>query len=356
MTDRECFASTCAHERPERLLFYAGFTPDLHRRIQAFVGEDRDIDEHFGFMRPAGLPVRRPDDLAPIDYASYWDDEDLPEGTWIDPWGVANVPSGFFHFTGKISPLRNARSIRELEDYPLDDMTEWEFGYMRAFADEAHARGAIVNGHVGHIYETAWQIRGYEEFLVDILERPAWAECLLERIAEQNMIKARAFAAAGADMVRCGDDVASQNALMFSPDWWLSQHHSRWSRIWSEIKSINPDTRIWYHSDGNVESIVEHLVDAGLDILNPLQPECLDIAALHRRFGDQLTFDGCVGTQSTMPFGTAGDVRARVRALIETYGQEGGLILSPTHVLEPEVPIENIQAFADACREFGDFA
>jgi uroporphyrinogen decarboxylase len=112
---------------------------------------------------------------------------------------------------------------------------------------------------------------------------------------------------------------------------------------------------IWYHSDGNLLPVIGDLVEAGLDILNPLQPECLDVEEVHRRFGKRLTFDGCIGTQSTMPFGTPDAVRARVKELIEKYGRSGGLMLSPTHVLEPEVPLANIDAFAAACREFGTF-
>jgi uroporphyrinogen decarboxylase len=186
-------------------------------------------------------------------------------------------------------------------------------------------------------------------------ERPAWAECLIERLAEQNRIKATAAARAGADMVHCGDDVAHQQAMMFSPEMWGTLLHAPWRRIWREVKDINPATRIWYHSDGNITTIVGDLIEAGVDVLNPLQPECLDVDALHAKYGRRLSFDGAIGTQSTMPFGSAADVRDRVREVIEKYGQDGGLIVSPTHVLEPEVPLENIDALVDACREFGTF-
>ncbi len=165
--------------------------------------------------------------------------------------------------------------------------------------------------------------------------------------------RATAFASAGVDMIACGDDVASQKAMMFSPDTWRRLFHSRWSQVWAVVKSIHPATQLWYHSDGNIECIVPDLVDTGLDILNPLQPECLDVDAVHARFGDRLSFDGCIGTQSTMPWGSPDDVRARVKECVEKYGQRGGLILAPTHVLEPEVPLANIDAFAEACREYG---
>jgi uroporphyrinogen decarboxylase len=353
-TDLESFYATTKHRRPGRILYSAGFTPDLKRRVIEHIGTE-EIGRHYGFYASTGLRMKRPEDLPPPDYSRYWEGEDLPEGTKINSWGVAQAPSGFYHFFGYISPLRNASSLTEIEQYPLDDMSEWDVSHMKDAVEEAHEKGIVAIGFVGHMYETAWQIRGYEQFLMDTIDRPAWAECLLQRLADQNMAKASAFAEAGADLIRCGDDVANQNTLMFSPNTWRSLIHSRWARIWKAVKEVNPDSRIWYHSDGNVMDIVPELVDAGLDILNPLQPECLDIDAIHRRYGDRLSLEGCIGTQSTMPHGTPSEVRARVKEVIEKYGRNGGLMIAPTHVLEPEVPIENIDAMADACREYGTF-
>jgi len=353
-TDLEDFYATTEHRRPSRVLYHAGFTDDLQRRVIEHIGTE-DIGSHYGFYASAGLSLKRPEGLAPLDYSRYWENEDLPEGTTFDGHGVAMVPAHFYHFWGYLSPLRNAASLKEIEEYPLDDMSDWDGSHMPEQVAEAHDAGKVAVGSVGHMYETAWQIRGYEQFLLDTVERPAWAECLLQRLADQNMIKAVAFARAGADMIHCGDDVANQKALMFAPETWRKLMHSRWAKIWRAVKEIHPEIRIWYHSDGNIGAIVPDLVEAGLDILNPLQPECLDIDAIHRRFGDRLTFDGCIGTQSTMPWGTPGDVRARVKEVIEKYGRNGGLIIAPTHVLEPEVPLANIDALVEACRKHGTF-
>jgi len=353
-TDLDDFLAIVEHRRPSRVLYHAGFTEDLRRRVVEHIGTE-DVGGHYGYYQATGLGLRRPDGLPPLDYARYWEGEDLPEGTTIDGNGVAMAPAHFFHFWGYISPLRNARSLQEIEDYPLDDLSTFDGSHLADQVRQAHEAGRVAVGGVGHMYETAWQIRGYEQFLVDLMDRPAWAECLLERLAQNNRVKCVAFARAGADLLHCGDDIANQKAMMFAPDVWRRLFHARWAAIWREVKEINPATRIWYHSDGNIEAAVPDLVDAGLDILNPLQPECLDIDAIHRRFGDRLSFDGCIGTQSTMPWGTPDDVRARVKACIDRYGQNGGLMLAPTHVLEPEVPLANIDAFADACREFGTF-
>ena len=353
-TDLECFRATVEHRRPARILYAAGFTADLRRRVVEHIGTD-DIGGHYGFTKCTGLNLTRPDDAPPLDYSRYWAHEDLPEGTTIDGNGVAQVPSGFYHFWGYVSPLRNATSLAELEDYPLDDLSTWDDSHLAAQVDEAHAQGRIAVGWVGHMYETAWQIRGYEQFLLDTVERPAWAECLLERLFRQNIVRARAYARAGADWIRTGDDVANQQTLMFAPPVWRKLIFSRWQKVYQAIKAISPSTMIWYHSDGNVLDVVPEMVDAGLDILNPLQPECLDVDAIHRRFGHRLSLDGCIGTQSTMPWGSPADVRARVKECIEKYGRDGGLFIAPTHVLEPEVPLENVDALVDACRDYGTF-
>lgn len=350
MTDLECFRATVAHERPERVLHYFSCTPDLLQRLRVHAGID-DIDRHYGMLARRWLGLKKPAAFVPPDYSAYWRTETLPPGTTINGMGVAQVPSGFYHFWGYVSPLRTAQSLAELERYPLTDVRGWDGSHLRAETEQAHAEGRVVVGSVGHIYENAWQIRGYVEFLTDILERPAWAQCLIDRLAEQNMARAVAFARAGADMLHCGDDIASQNAMMFHPAIWRRMLLSRWREIWQAAKAIHPDIKVWYHSDGNIIDVVDDLVEAGVDILNPLQPECLDIDAIHQRHGARLTFDGCIGTQSTMPFGTPAEVRARVREVVGRYGRNGGLIVSPTHVLEPEVPVANIEALADACRQ-----
>ena len=92
-----------------------------------------------------------------------------------------------------------------------------------------------------------------------------------------------------------------------------------------------------------------------MDILNPVQPECMDPAEIKRQYGDRLSFSGTIGTQTTMPFGTPEDVRQEVKLRIETVGRGGGLLLAPTHVLEPDVPWENIVAFVQAARDLGGY-
>ncbi len=350
--DRSVFLDTVHHRSPERVLYHFGCTPDLKRRLQEHIGSE-DIVGHYGLFNSWRVGPKRPEGSSRPDFSPWWDGEDLPEGTEINDVGVAVVPSGFYHFTGYVSPLRNAESLDEIERFPIEDLSGWDVSHYPDAIAQARREGRVAAVWAGHMYETAWQIRGYEQFLMDLIDRPAWAESLLDRLFENNRFRAVSAARAGVDALYCGDDVANQNNMMFSPDLWRRFMLARWAKVWDAAREINPEIVIHYHSDGNIIDIVPDLVEAGLTVLNPVQPECLDAAAICERFGDRLSFDGCIGTQSTMPFGSPQDVRNRVRECIEQFGRDGGLILSPTHILEPEVPIENIEAFVDACREFG---
>lgn len=104
---------------------------------------------------------------------------------------------------------------------------------------------------------------------------------------------------------------------------------------------------------GDIREIIPDLIEIGVEILNPIQPECMDPAELKRKYGFCLSFWGTIGIQTTLPFGTPDDVRREVKQRIETVGRGGGLLIAPTHVIEPEVPWENIIAFVEAVKEYG---
>jgi len=125
------------------------------------------------------------------------------------------------------------------------------------------------------------------------------------------------------------------------------------AKIIAAAREVRPDIPVAYHSCGSIGFAVEGLIEAGVDVLQSIQPEANDPAKLKREYGDQLAFWGGVGSQSTMSSGTAAEVENEVRNLIETVGDGGGLICSPAHFIEPESPLENIDAFIEAVERYG---
>ena len=156
------------------------------------------------------------------------------------------------------------------------------------------------------------------------------------------------FARAGVDIIITGDDIAGQTGMLMKLDVWREFLKPRLAATVRAVKQARPEAFVFYHSDGNVEAAVPDLIEAGIDILNPVQPECMDPAAVKLKFGDRLAFWGTVSVQQTMPFGSPEAVRAEVRSRIRSVGKGGGLILAPAHVLGPETPWENIVAFFEA--------
>lgn len=357
LTQLELFQATLAHQPQGEFLYYAGFTPDLYQRFLAHMlpVPENEVADHLGmFTRVNCTPTPKKQmtpDVLEARFGRYFTDVDRPEGAFINEYGVLNIPGSMYHFTSYISPLRHAATLEEIEAfqyYPGYD--GYEESHLATKVEQAHASGKVTVCSIGHIYEVSWQIRGYEAFLQDMILHPEHCDYILDRLMERNIVLAEAAARAGVDYLHTGDDVANQQTMMFSLPMWRKFMKSRWAKVYEAARAIKPDIAIWYHSDGNITRIIPELIEIGVDILNPVQPECVDIYELKKQYGRQLVFDGTIGTQTTMPFGTPDEVRRVVADRKAQLGQDGALILSPTHVLEPEVPIENILAFCEACR------
>lgn len=348
MTKRERFLAFAGFQPVDRVPRRASYVQSLREKMTAYLGQDpyayfpMDDGQGAGLQPPAGFVFP--------DYKEYHRELLGKPGFSIDGNGCGHQNHGFYHFTEYISPLRNATRFEDLEKYPIVSNLGWSDDKLRQACADAHAAGSYASVFVGHMYENAWQVRGYEPFLMDLLTQRDWAEYLLDKFCENNLRVAVAAARAGYDCIMTGDDVASQNALMFQPDLWREVMKTRWARVIAAARAIKPDVHVWYHSDGNIACILDDLVEIGIDILNPVQPECVDPYAIRKRFGKRLAFDGCVGTQTTFPFGSSDEMRRVVRELAAKLdARNGGLMLSPTHVLEPEVPPENVRAFFESC-------
>ncbi|MBO4548698.1 MAG: hypothetical protein J5758_05725 [Abditibacteriota bacterium] len=348
MTELQAFRRTMSRGGGPGL-FYAEFVPSVLERFCLFEGcgpEELNRKYHTFCPGHIGLSgIRFPE---PALFEPYY--ADIPEGAWINCWGVLEIPCDTYHFTRYVSPGRNMDTLEEIKRLPIADFSSAGDSGMKEAVSRFHREGRAAVCWVGHMYEEAWQIRGYTQFLTDMTEHPEICDFLLDRILANNLVAGRAAARAGADMLKIGDDVANQRSMMFSPGMWRRFMKPRWSYFIAEVKKIKPDIRIWYHSDGNIKDIIPELIEIGVDVLNPVQPECLDVDEIISEFGRDLVPDGCIGTQSLMPFGTPEEIKKEVRRL-RRLCPDGALILSPTHVLEPDVPMENIRAFLEACNE-----
>jgi uroporphyrinogen decarboxylase len=292
-------------------------------------------------------PTRRETDFSP-----YFD----REAEW-DEWGRGRVWDDERHYAEYLYPLEHARSLAEVVEYPWPDLDEnYRFESTAAQVRSWHEAGyAAVAGVEETVFEVAWQLRSMDALFEDIKFRPGWAATLLDRITELRAFAAAKLAEAGADVVQLGDDVAMQTGLMMNRDLWRDWFAPRLRRVIRAAKEANPDVLIWYHSDGNITGLIPDLIEVGVEVLNPVQPECVDQARVKRDYGDHLAFWGGLGVQSVLPFGTPDEVRMHVKHVIEALGADGGLVVGPAHVLERDTPFENILAMKQAIDEYGEY-
>jgi uroporphyrinogen-III decarboxylase len=197
------------------------------------------------------------------------------------------------------------------------------------------------------IFECAWALRGYERLLTDFVLKPELAECILQIPFQFHLTAARRLVEMGVDMVWIGDDVGAQHTMLISPATWRKFLKPKLAEFIAEVKRINPRVKVAYHSDGNILSIIPELIEIGLDVLNPVQPACMDPESLKKEFGDKLCFWGTIDEQYTLPFGKAEQVAAEVTKRLQTIGKEGGLILGPTHHVQLDTPMDNFWAMVN---------
>ncbi len=277
----------------------------------------------------------------------------ITDATVIDEWGVGHVSTPTsMHMTQMLFPLGNATSVEDILNYPMPSYSEKSNPDLKAEAEAIHARGfASVGNMQCTIWESAWYMRGMENLMMDMMSEDPMADALLDRVTEISLSRAILYANAGVDILFLGDDIGMQSSIMMSEQLYCDWLKPRLKHIISEVKKIRPDIIICYHTCGFVEPLIPHLIEAGVDVLNPVQPECMDFAEIYAKYSDKLCFNGTIGTQTTMPFGTPEDVRREVFKNLD-IARNGGLFVSPTHLLEPEVPWENIVAYVNACKEY----
>ena len=250
-------------------------------------------------------------------------------------------------------PLQNIDSLEQIKEYPFPDFENAASSHQIIGAVNIIEADKIAVGRMQmSIWETAWYIRSMEELMMDMLSDDPKAEYLLDKITALSIKRAESFARAGADILYLGDDIGMQSNILMSEELYCDWLKPRLKKVIDAAKAVKPDILIFYHSCGYVKPFIPHLIEVGVDVLNPVQPECMDFEELHKEFGDKLSFCGTIGTQITMPFGTPEDVRNLVFKNLKIAGEKGGLLIEPTHILEPEVPWENIEAFVKACNEF----
>lgn len=233
-----------------------------------------------------------------------------------------------------------------------DDPRDEEFAAIRAAIAEQTDRCSRYAVHFS-LFERAWTMRGMEDLLVDMIERPKFVEDFLDAIVAHNLDSIRRALACNVDCVYFGDDYGTQRGLFMGLERWRRFFKPRLARMFAPVREAGKFVAL--HSCGLVTDIFDDLVEIGLNLFNPFQPEVMDVFAVKKRYHGRLAFHGGMSIQKVLPFGSVSDVRRETQRLIE-MGRDGGYIFSPSHQVPGDVPPENLAAMMEVLRSQPGYA
>lgn len=355
MTKRENMLRALRRERPEKVPFEFVLCPSQINALRTKIGT-QDYMEYFEFpFRYIELNQT----IKKTNFTKYY--KRLPTNAtplnWNSEWGIYGVNSEYAHFQEMLHPMKELQQLSEIFEYPWPDLNEdyrWE-GIEKKIKDLKNQDLVAVAFMQMTIFEIAWYLRGMENFMIDLIENEPFANALLDEITKIRIGMAEKYARAGVDILMLGDDVSTQLDMMLNPYLWRKTIKPKLASVILAAKAVKSDILIFYHGDGNLQKIIPDLIELGVDILNPVQPECMDPVKIKELYGSKLSFWGTLGTQTSLPFGNVNEVKEKCKNLIEKVGRGGGLLLAPTHIIEPDVPWENVEAFIEAVLEYGHY-
>lgn len=344
MTSRDRTLCAINHEEPDRVPICATYVPEIEEKLREKYKPQGDLGVAMGndlVKIPSGL-----------ENSFYYSQDE----TYICPYGITwrNIRNETGHFT-EICGHPLAGDPRKIEDYTMPDPRQAQdvLAAVKSAVERYGKEKWIVGSCQCSVFEAAWYLRGMETFLMDLASEEDYVHALLDKVMEYPLQMGLQFIDLGVDMVWLGDDIATQQSMMLSPEMWRRHFKPRYAKMFSAFKKRNPQIKLCYHSCGNLQDVVPDLIEIGLDVLNPIQPMAMNPAEFKKKFGENLTMYGTLDVQRILPFASPDEVRNEVRRLIKSCAPGGGFILSPAHHIQSDTSIENVEAFYRAAKEYG---
>jgi len=355
MNSRERVLTAIEHQKPDRVPLDCQycFQPEIWSELKAHYNCSEDtILKKFGIdFRNVGMRNTKEQEMLK-EFPKM-----LPDGTFKDTYGIrrrwSTTLSGMSrHWVIVSHPLENVESLDEYKFPEIPDPSARDLSDTARRIRKVQKDGyAAKFRYFEYFFELPWQLRGFNKFIVDMYINEKFVDELLNKQLERWLQRAKVLDELRPDIIWHGDDVGTQVGMMIRPDLWRKFIKPRFKKAIEDAKK-RCGAYMLYHTDGNVEPIIPELIEIGVDILNPVQPDCMDPAKIKRLYGDKLTLHGTISVQETLPFGTVEEIKSVVKNRVETCGYDGGLILAPSHTVEPPTPVENVVALFETAQNY----
>jgi len=364
LTSKERMQLMMDHKEPDRVPYQVTFVPELNELFRKKYSEElKDIKftQKEKWKSMTELDILFGHDMVLLTYGisnSYYSGN-IDSETYIDNWGITwkkisyNVLNGKGYYTEIIdSPLSDDDKIDSyVPPNPDDEDMEYAEEIINKYGNEYYICGNIECS----IFEALKYLRGMTKALVDLVANKDIAHKIMDISVDYHLKLGLKLVEKGVDIIFFAEDVAGEDSLLIAPNTFREMIKSKLGYMIGELKRKNKNIKISFHSDGNVEPLIDDLIEVGVDLLNPIQPEAMNPAHIKRRYGNKLALWGAVSTQRTFPFGSAKDVENEVRELIKDCGLGGGFLIAPNNSVQLDVPLENIQAFYNAVKKYGKY-
>lgn len=379
-TSRKRVEAALSHNEPDRVPLDISITLNAYIKLREYLDlppEENIAADRFFEVRPSidvmkalGIDMT----FVRLRTPSNWQyPPPLPDGSLVDIWGIGRkmiqLPDGSYLNEVSHCPMKNLEpKTIDLDAYPWPDPNSP--GIVDGLAEEAKTLYertplAIMGRFGGPIIELGAYLRGFEQWLMDLVQYPEFTREMLNKIADiQIKLDEAGIREAGKYLSvfkASGEDLGMQDRRLFSKKVWDELIYPilkrRWQSARRALDKYAPHVKIMLHSDGAIRSMIPDFIDGSIDILDPIQSACqgMELVQLKNDFGDQLSFHGGVDTQSILPFGTPQEVAEETRRCIDTLGNGGGLILAPSHFIQPDVPPENVVSMYKTALEYGKY-
>lgn len=283
---------------------------------------------------------------------------------YIDMWGVPYKGAHGDHYAVDGAPLKNAEAIEDIKAFNWPDPNDpAQFAGLRKRAKDLYENTGYVIGadaiKAGPLM-SCLQIRGYEQFFMDMVINPEFSDALMEKVTSLlNQMWTHFMEEVGeyVQIAYVTDDLGTQTSLLLSPKLYRKRVKPFHTKLHQHIKSLG-DLKLMMHTDGAVLPLIEDLIETGADILNPVQTSTSgmdDTAALKGKFGDRMAFHGAMDVQQMMPDSTPEELRWEIARRMTDLGHDGGFIIAPCHNIGHDIAPETTVAFFDQVRELGRY-
>jgi len=280
------------------------------------------------------------------------------DGTIVNEFGM-KMRQGPLYTEVIEPPLREASSIASIDGYQFPDAYD-PARYVHAERDIARFGSDYfcIGDCELTLFELCWHLVGMQRYMEALANQEPYAEALLAKAFAWSLGIATELTRRGVDAIWFGDDFGTQTGLMISPQMWRRLFKPLYAQLFRTVKAINPEVIIIMHSDGAVASLLPDLIEVGLEVFNPVQPNVPghDPQELKTRFGDRLSFFGAIDQQHLLPYGSVQEIEADVRDKIRVLGAGGGYMIAPAHIIQADTSPERVEAFIAAAKKFGQHA